>query len=143
MDWILMVVGLTGFILAGQKIWWCWYVNFFCQFLWFAYGFLTEQWGFVAASLFYMVVFGRNAYKWTEDARKNKQLVKPRVEKIAAEPIGTITDVEMVDDGLLVHGRFTLVPEGQVVYEDKNGSISIGPVVPPGGKRVGAFYPAD
>lgn len=136
MEWIwsylLVGVGLIGFVLAGQKKWYAWYVNFFCQFLWLAYAVLTQQWGFIVGALVYAVVFGRNAVKWTEDMRKNK-VIKERVAKYASE-------VEMVDEGILVNGHFTRVPDGQVVYEDRHGVISVGPVVPPGHKRVGSFY---
>lgn len=66
-SWVLTAVGLTGFILAGQKIWWCWYVNIACQGLWLAYALTTDQFGFVVASVFYAVVFTRNAVAWTRD----------------------------------------------------------------------------
>lgn len=69
-SWILTVVGLTGFILAGRKVWWCWYINIGCQFLWFTYAIVTEQLGFVVASIFYFIVFTKNAIRWTKDYRE-------------------------------------------------------------------------
>lgn len=70
-DWmwsfLLVAVGLAGFIATGQKFWWGWYINIACQGLWFTYGFVTGQWGFIAGAIVYTVVFIRNAYKWTKD----------------------------------------------------------------------------
>lgn len=67
MDWILVLVGLTGFILAGRKIWWAWYVNIACQGLWFWYAISTEQYGFILGATVYTVVFTINAVKWTRE----------------------------------------------------------------------------
>lgn len=70
-DWIwsylLTAVGITGFILAGRKVWWAWYVNIGCQVLWYAYAFATEQYGFVVAATIYTVVFTQNAVRWTRE----------------------------------------------------------------------------
>jgi hypothetical protein len=68
-SWILTIVGLTGFILAGRKVWWSWYINIACQGLWFAYAIVTKQYGFIVASLAYTVVFTQNAIKWTREHR--------------------------------------------------------------------------
>lgn len=66
-SWILTAVGMTGFILAGRKVWWCWYVNLFCQVLWYIYSITTQQWGFFVGALFYTAIFARNAYVWTKE----------------------------------------------------------------------------
>lgn len=66
-SWILSFVGVSGFLLAGRKVWWAWYINIFCQVLWFAYAFITEQWGFIVGGVFYGAVFSLNAYKWTKE----------------------------------------------------------------------------
>lgn len=66
-SWILTAVGLTGFILAGRKVWWCWYINIACQGLWMTYAIVTEQFGFVVASLVYTIVFTQNAVEWTKE----------------------------------------------------------------------------
>ena len=70
---LLTVVGITGFLLAGCKVWWAWYVNIGCQFLWAAYAVATQQWGFIAASAVYAVVFTRNAVAWTIEHREEKR----------------------------------------------------------------------
>lgn len=66
-SWILTIVGVTGFILAGRRIWWAWYVNLLCQILWFTYAIVTTQYGFIAAAVVYSVVFTQNALKWTRE----------------------------------------------------------------------------
>jgi hypothetical protein len=76
-SWILTAVGLTGFVLAGRKVWWAWYINIACQALWLAYALTTRQYGFVVAAVVYTVVFAQNAIRWTREHR--------------AEPIGEAT----------------------------------------------------
>lgn len=66
-SWILTVVGVAGFILAGRKVWWSWYINLGCQALWFIYAFATEQYGFIFAAAVYTVVFTKNAVAWTKE----------------------------------------------------------------------------
>lgn len=72
-SWILGAVGLAGFILAGKKIWWSWYINVFCQILWFTYAIVTNQLGFIATALVYSVVFTKNAIAWTKEHRAEKE----------------------------------------------------------------------
>jgi NADH:ubiquinone oxidoreductase subunit 5 (subunit L)/multisubunit Na+/H+ antiporter MnhA subunit len=72
-SWILAVVGLAGFVLAGRHVWWCWYINLGCQVLWFAYAIVTHQFGFIASAIVYSVVFFGNARKWTREHHE-KQL---------------------------------------------------------------------
>lgn len=74
-SWILTAVGVTGFILAGRRVWWCWYVNIACQALWLAYALTTRQYGFIAGAVVYSVVFARNAVLWTREHRKPPELV--------------------------------------------------------------------
>jgi len=72
-SWILSVVGLTGFYLAGQKVWWSWYINIFNQALWLTYALVTDQYGFIAATLGYTFVFVKNAIKWTKERNQEKR----------------------------------------------------------------------
>ena len=71
-SYLLTAVGITGFILAGKKIWWAWYINIACQALWFTYAIVTEQYGFIAASVLYVFVFSKNAYNWTKEHFDNR-----------------------------------------------------------------------
>jgi hypothetical protein len=73
-SYVLGVIGVFGFILAGRRIWWSWYVNIACQFLWFAYAIVTNQLGFLLSSVVYFVVFIGNARKWTKDHIREKKV---------------------------------------------------------------------
>lgn len=66
-SWALTLIGVTGFFLAGKKVWWCWYLNIANQFLWLAYSIITEQWGFLVGVAVYMWVFVQNARLWTKE----------------------------------------------------------------------------
>jgi hypothetical protein len=66
-SWIVTIIGLIGFYLAGRKIWWSWYVNIANQVLWLVFAVVTEQWGFLLGIPLYLWVFGQNAYKWTSE----------------------------------------------------------------------------
>ena len=72
-SYLLTIVGLAGFILAGRKVWWCWYVNIACQALWFTYAIVTHQYGFIIASIAYTIVFTKNAIEWTKEHRKSQE----------------------------------------------------------------------
>lgn len=75
-SWLLTVVGVTGFVLAGRKVWWCWYINIGCQALWITYALVTGQWGFIVASVVYTWVFTQNAIRWTREHRQDLSTVK-------------------------------------------------------------------
>lgn len=66
-SWILSAVGLVGFFFAGRKVWWAWYINIACQALWFIYAIVSEQYGFIVASLAYTFLFTKNAIAWTKE----------------------------------------------------------------------------
>lgn len=66
-SWALSIVGMVGFILAGKKVWWAWYINIANQVLWYAYAVVTEQLGFIVAATFYTIIFSKNAISWTRD----------------------------------------------------------------------------
>lgn len=72
-SWVLSIVGVLGFELAGRKIWWAWYINLACQILWFTYAIVTDQYGFILGALVYTWVFSKNAYKWTKEHRLSKE----------------------------------------------------------------------
>ena len=68
-SWLLTIVGLTCFWLAGKRVWWCWYIGLAGQAAWLAYSLITQQWGFLAGVAAYSVVYTRNAIQWTRDRR--------------------------------------------------------------------------
>lgn len=81
-SWILTIVGLTGFILAGRRVWWCWYINLGCQVLWFAYALTTRQYGFIASALVYSAVFTQNARKWSKEHWRGKHEAEGFVKRV-------------------------------------------------------------
>jgi hypothetical protein len=66
-DWVVTAVGLVGFVLAGRLVWWAWWLNVANQFLWAAFALTTGQHGFLVGTAFYLVVFTRNAVRWTRE----------------------------------------------------------------------------
>lgn len=91
--WLLSIVGVIGFELAGRKIWWAWYVNIACQGLWFAYAIVTQQYGFLVGAFFYLYVFVKNAYKWT------KEHYNPPKTTADMMKLGEITGISIGSDG--------------------------------------------
>lgn len=65
--WGLSLIGVAGFLLAGRKVWWAWYINIVNQIVWTAYSIITEQWGFLVGVVVYTVVFAKNAHRWTAE----------------------------------------------------------------------------
>lgn len=87
-DYILSISGVLGFILAGKKIWWAWYINLGSQFIWFAYSITTQQYGFLIGSSIYFIVFASNAISWTKE-HFNKNNVKT-AEASTNDPSATV-----------------------------------------------------
>ena len=79
LSWVVSAVGIFGFYLAGKKIWWAWYVNIANQLFWILFAFITQNWGFLLATAFYLWVFGRNAYLWTKNRNKKPEVEIPAV----------------------------------------------------------------
>lgn len=80
LSWVVSAIGILGFYLAGKKIWWAWYVNIANQVFWTMYAFITQNWGFLLATAFYLVVFGRNAYLWTKNRNKKPEVEIPEID---------------------------------------------------------------
>lgn len=118
LSWVITIIGLIGFYLAGKKVWWCWYVNIANQFLWAAYALIFEQWGFLLGVLFYAGIFTKNAYEWTRE--------RPRTDR-PPENFGRIDSVNSDENGVTVNG--TLTPEG-AAYLKKHDmvALSFGPL---------------
>ena len=68
-SWALTLIGVSGFWLAGRKVWWAWYVNIANQALWVAYALASRQWGFLLGVPIYLAVFVPNAIRWTREHR--------------------------------------------------------------------------
>ena len=66
-SWVLTLVGVTCFFLAGRKVWWAWYVGLAGQITWLLYSLITEQWGFLVGVVLYTFVYTGNAWRWTRE----------------------------------------------------------------------------
>lgn len=109
LSWIVTAVGITGFFLAGKKVWWCWYVNLACQAIWYAYAIISEQPAFLVAATFYTAVFGWNAYNWTREHIVMKKLYRDH----AHLSQDLMEDEEVPESNLLKHARFELTRLGE------------------------------
>lgn len=69
---ILAAFGILGIYLAGSRNLWGWIISFSMQGLWITYAIVTEQYGFIASSLGYAWVYGRNFIKWRRDKKKEE-----------------------------------------------------------------------
>ena len=72
MDYLLTFLGVSMFFLAGNKVWWCWYLGLLTQALWFVYAIYTAQFGFLLGAFFYTAIYIRNAYKWTKERNESQ-----------------------------------------------------------------------
>ena len=66
-SWIVTILGLLGFWLAGKKLWWSWYINIANQVMWVIFAIITDYYAFLVGTAFYLAVFSRNAYLWTSE----------------------------------------------------------------------------
>lgn len=73
LSWLVGAIGITGFFLAGRKVWWSWYVNIACQVFWVLYAIASSTPAFFVTAAFYTAVFSYNAWKWT----KGRKVVDP------------------------------------------------------------------
>jgi hypothetical protein len=80
-SWVLTFIGVSGFYLAGRKIWWAWYINIANQTIWAAYAVVTHQWGFLAGIPVYLLVFIPNAIRWTKE--RNHSLTDNKVRQVS------------------------------------------------------------
>ena len=71
-SWLLTGIGVTGFFLAGRKVWWAWHVNIANQLLWLTYSLVTQQWGFLVGVAVYTWVFWGNAVRWTREHQEQR-----------------------------------------------------------------------
>jgi hypothetical protein len=72
LSWIISILGMSGFLLAGRKVWWCWYINIACQLFWFMYAIASNTPAFFVTAMFYSGIFSVNAWNWTREHFANK-----------------------------------------------------------------------
>ncbi len=68
--WSLLpvVVGVLGTYIAGRKSKWGWALGFLAQVLWVLYSVAIFEWGLVASSAIYGVVYAKNFLSWRKPA---------------------------------------------------------------------------
>jgi hypothetical protein len=72
LSWLVTIVGLIGFWLAGNKVWWAWYVNIANQLMWVIFAIVSGYYAFLLGTAFYTAVFVKNAIQWTQAHRAEK-----------------------------------------------------------------------
>jgi hypothetical protein len=60
-SWVLGSLGVTGLLIAGNRVWWGWLINLVNEVLWVVYAVVTEQYGFILMAIAYGLVYARNA----------------------------------------------------------------------------------
>jgi hypothetical protein len=63
-SWGLCVIGTVGLLMAGRRHWWAWLILLFNEAIWIVYGWVTKQYGFIAAAIIYGCVYLHNMKKW-------------------------------------------------------------------------------
>jgi hypothetical protein len=94
-SWIVTIIGLIGFYLAGRKIWWSWYINIANQLLWTIFAVATEQWGFLLGVPLYLFVFIKNAYSWTKEHYESPSMKMVRL--FNESPIAPVSHIRRMD----------------------------------------------
>lgn len=84
LTWFVTLVGVLGFILAGRKVWWAWYINIANQLAWIAVALITGYYAFLFGTIIYLYVFVRNAYLWTKEHFAEKDRIFE--EELAKQP---------------------------------------------------------
>jgi nicotinamide riboside transporter PnuC len=64
-SFVLGALGIWGIVLAGRHSRFGWLLGLFAQVLWFIFGIVTKQYGFLITAVAYGVVYARNYYKWS------------------------------------------------------------------------------
>jgi len=69
-SWLLMIIGITGLWLAGNRKTIGWMIGVGAQVPWVAYALATSQWGFLVSALVYGTVYARNMIKWKRQQKE-------------------------------------------------------------------------
>jgi hypothetical protein len=70
-SWVLGSLGVVALFSIGKHKWWGWLIAFVNECLWFTYGTVTGQWGFVFAAICYGAVNFYHGRRWMNDTRTN------------------------------------------------------------------------
>ena len=66
-SWVLAVLGITGIFLVGRKTIWGWLVLCANEVLWVTYAIVTEQYGFIAMAIAYVLVYIKSYIHWKRE----------------------------------------------------------------------------
>lgn len=66
---VLAGLGIFGIFLTTKKLYWGFVIGVFVQFLWVAYAFHTDQWGFLGSAAGYAWVNALGWWRWTRNAK--------------------------------------------------------------------------
>lgn len=72
--WMLVGMGVATVLLAGSKVWWCWWLGLWTYVIWTGYGVIRGNWAFAIVCAVLTLIYLRNAILWTMDhntRRKN------------------------------------------------------------------------
>lgn len=115
LTWVMTSIGFLGFIFAGRKKWWAWYINLVVQIMWATYALATGQPAFLVSAVAYFIIFAFNAHRWTKEHFENKRVLQ---QLFAAAPGTkhllpggaevTLIDVSskhppLPEDGMIIH----------------------------------------
>jgi len=64
------LVGVTGGLIAGRRVWWGWLVILVHSVPWFIYSILRGKPGFIAMSGLWWTINAYNARRWYKETRK-------------------------------------------------------------------------
>lgn len=93
-SWVLALFGVATVFFAGRNKWWAWGIGIVTEILWIWYSVVTEQHGFIFASLAYIAVYIKNTKRWRASLK--------------IEEVGDGTDIH-----LQVHRETTEHPPGR------------------------------
>lgn len=66
-SWLLAALGIATMFFAGRKKWWAWPIGILTETLWVVYSIITEQYGFIVASMAYIVIYLKNTNSWYKE----------------------------------------------------------------------------
>jgi len=75
--WVLFameIVGVTGMLIVGKKIWWGWLIVLLHSIPWFVYSISHNKPGFIAMSLMWWVTHTHNMVKWRKEHNKKGEV---------------------------------------------------------------------
>ncbi|WUS97092.1 hypothetical protein OHA46_10550 [Streptomyces sp. NBC_00708] len=91
-SWAAAAVSIIGLWVAGINPRIGWAYGIASQTVWVAYGMATEQWGMIALSFAFVVIYVRNLYRW----RHTRFERSPGADAASAPGTGTAPPAEPV-----------------------------------------------